>query len=133
MKHYCLGFIFNPDQTEVALLKKRSSDNYNPDCWNGVGGHVEPGETPVEAMSRETREEASLTIEPTQWHTVGCLSDGSNYRVDVFVVLTQVDALTTTTDETVKMFNRQHARSQSLAHGVEDILDNWLNGGMYEL
>ena len=133
MKHYCLGFIFNPDQSEVALLKKRSSDAYNPDCWNGVGGRVEQGETAVEAMSRETLEETAVHIDPAQWHTVGCLSDGSNYRVDVFVAATQVESLTTTTDETVKMFNRQAARAQSLAHGVEDVLAKWLNGGMYEL
>lgn len=130
MKRYCLGFVFNREQTEVALLKKRSSDAYNPDCWNGVGGHVEEGETSIEAVSRETWEETSVRVDVQCWVTIGCLSDGVNYHVDVFAALTDVSGLSTTTDEAVQLFNRQEVRDQCLAHGVEEMLAKWLNGNV---
>lgn len=130
MKRYCLGFVFNREQTEVALLKKRSSDAYNPDCWNGVGGHVEEGETSIEAVSRETWEETSVRVDVQCWVPIGCLSDGVNYHVDVFAALTDVSGLSTTTDEAVQLFNRQEVRDQCLAHGVEEMLAKWLNGNV---
>ena len=34
-----------------------------PDCWNLVGGHIEPGEEPVDALHRECREEVGVAIE----------------------------------------------------------------------
>lgn len=35
--------------------------NY-PDCWDLPGGHVEPGETPRDAVRRECREELAVGI-----------------------------------------------------------------------
>lgn len=31
-------------------------------CWNGLGGKIEPGETPLTAIKRECAEETALTI-----------------------------------------------------------------------
>lgn len=36
--------------------------NY-PDCWDLIGGHVEPGETPVAAVRRECLEEIGVRVE----------------------------------------------------------------------
>jgi 8-oxo-dGTP pyrophosphatase MutT (NUDIX family) len=32
-----------------------------PNCWDVIGGHVEPGETTVEALARELEEEIGIT------------------------------------------------------------------------
>lgn len=127
VKHYCLGFIFNPDQSQVALLKKRSSDSYNPDCWNGVGGKVEVEETSVQAMARETWEETAMHISEEQWKRIGRLSDGKTFEVNVFAAVSD-QYPRTTTDENVMMFNRHSAQQKILAHGVEEILLAWFNG-----
>jgi len=127
VKCYCLGFIFSPDQSQVALLKKRSSDSYNPDCWNGVGGKVEVEETSVQAMARETWEETAMHISEEQWKRIGCLSDGKTFEVNVFAAVSD-QYPRTTTDENVMMFNRHSAQQKILAHGVEEILLAWFNG-----
>lgn len=47
-----------------ALLGHRHRDRrWYADCWDLVGGHVEPGETPEEAVRRECREEIGVEIE----------------------------------------------------------------------
>lgn len=46
-----------------ALLGHRHPARVNyPDCWDLVGGHVEPGESPHEAVVRECREEIGVTV-----------------------------------------------------------------------
>ena len=45
------------------LLVHRHPQRANyPDCWDLPGGHVEPGETPQEAIRRECREELAIEI-----------------------------------------------------------------------
>ncbi|MCI1261848.1 MAG: NUDIX domain-containing protein [Tetrasphaera jenkinsii] len=47
-----------------ALLGHRHPNRrWYPDCWDLIGGHVEPGETPEEAVRRECREEIGVEIE----------------------------------------------------------------------
>lgn len=37
----------------------------------GIGGHLEPGETPLEAVCREVAEETALVVKPEHMHFVG--------------------------------------------------------------
>ncbi len=73
MTEYVAGFLFkkvknfsyfineNRFTTEVALIKKIKPEWQNG-LLNGVGGKVEPGETPLQAMVREFKEETGETI-----------------------------------------------------------------------
>jgi 8-oxo-dGTP diphosphatase len=58
---YVAGFLFSDDGGKVLLIQKSHPD-WQRGKLNGVGGHVEPGETPAAAMQREFEEEAGLTI-----------------------------------------------------------------------
>jgi 8-oxo-dGTP pyrophosphatase MutT (NUDIX family) len=49
--------------TREGLLLQRRSDN---GLWGLPGGSVEPGESVVEALVREVREETGLEVEPTR-------------------------------------------------------------------
>jgi len=59
MQQYVLGFMFNPSRSKVVLIKK-NKPAYMAGLLNGVGGKIEEGETPMEAMQREFQEEAGV-------------------------------------------------------------------------
>ena len=62
-KHYVLGFVFTPDPNYVLLIRKAGrSFDWQQGKLNGVGGAVDAGETPVQAMQRECQEETGLDI-----------------------------------------------------------------------
>jgi 8-oxo-dGTP pyrophosphatase MutT (NUDIX family) len=62
LKKNALAIIFNDDM-EVLLLKRSSfEDQWMPNKWALVGGSVEDGEEPVEAVEREIKEETDLDI-----------------------------------------------------------------------
>lgn len=61
---YCLGFLFSfagPLPQVVLIQKTRPA--WMAGKLNGVGGHVEVGEFPHDAMVREFREETGVEIE----------------------------------------------------------------------
>lgn len=80
-KQYVLGFCFGPLLTTVVLIRK-TRPAWQEGRLNGVGGRVEEGETPAEAMAREFREEAG-DDEPLAWMQFGRLS-GGGWEVHLF-------------------------------------------------
>lgn len=101
---YVCGFAFNPGYSKVALIEKRRPD-WQAGLWNGIGGHVEEGESPLEAMRREFAEEAGLYV-PT-WECFAELLDATDpgsarWRVLFYCVAGQpLGELRTLTDERV--------------------------------
>jgi 8-oxo-dGTP pyrophosphatase MutT (NUDIX family) len=51
------------DAHQRAFIQRRSAHRrLFPDCWDIVGGHIEPGETPAEALRREITEETGWEL-----------------------------------------------------------------------
>jgi 8-oxo-dGTP diphosphatase len=46
----------------VLLVHRHPSRRWYPDCWDLVGGHVEAGELPDQAVSRECLEELGVQV-----------------------------------------------------------------------
>ncbi len=103
-QEYVCGFLFNTAGTYVVLIKRRESRAYRPGCWNGVGGKIETGETALQAMQREFKEEAGLDVK--DWKSFGTLlTDGGEAKIHFFYSEVEVDKLykvSTETDETVR-------------------------------
>lgn len=57
MTHYVAGFLFDDALSRVALIRKLKPE-WQAGRLNGIGGKIEPGETPADAMRREFCEEA---------------------------------------------------------------------------
>lgn len=82
MKTYCLGLSFTADKSEIAIIRKRKPD-WQANKLNALGGEVEDGEAPLDAMVREFDEEAGIQTGTDEWKLFGSLS-GSDFAVHVF-------------------------------------------------
>lgn len=51
-RQYVLGFLFNENLTKVVLVRKKRPE-WQCGLLNGVGGKIEDGEPPLDAMVRE--------------------------------------------------------------------------------
>jgi len=60
---FTLCFLVNKDQ--ILMLHRRFPPNQG--LWNGVGGHIDPGETPRQAVIREVSEETGYHIADPQF------------------------------------------------------------------
>jgi 8-oxo-dGTP diphosphatase len=82
---YVLGFMFNADLTEVVLIHK-SRPTWQAGLLNGIGGHIEMGESQLAAMVREFEEETGCRTlqENWQWCLQMNRKTPPEFSVDVF-------------------------------------------------
>lgn len=96
MTEYVAGFLF--DGYQVALVVK-NRPSWQAGRMNGIGGHIEAGETAREAMAREFREETGCS-DRILWKKFAVLS-GSDFVVNFFYSYGNTSKLKTTTDEKI--------------------------------
>ena len=93
--------MINPSTTEVLLIKKNRPE-FQKGKWNGIGGKVEVGETPIDAMVREFWEETGHCTPEALWERTITLDTPTDtvhfYRA---VVDSFHSAIHTKTDEEV--------------------------------
>ena len=99
MQEYACGFLFSTDRHRLLLIRKRRPV-WQAGHLNGVGGKLEHGETPIDAMKREFREEASLDI--ADWQP--CLTlTGPDWRGHFFRAFGDIDSARALTDEPLEV------------------------------
>jgi 8-oxo-dGTP diphosphatase len=77
--------LLEPAGARVLLgLRTRSPGRRYPGAWDGIGGKPDEGESLLEALAREAREEAG--VEPLDLTALGCFHDGE--RADAWYVAT---------------------------------------------
>ncbi len=59
-KNYVVIMLFNEECNKILLVKRNKKPYKN--CWNGIGGKIEEGETPLECAKRECMEETSISL-----------------------------------------------------------------------
>lgn len=61
MKVTTLGYLIQ-NNCYLMLHRTKKANDPNEGKWIGIGGHVEPGETPDECMIREAKEETGFSL-----------------------------------------------------------------------
>lgn len=86
-----VGFAFSDDLRTVLLIRKRRPAS-QAGKLNGVGGKVEPGETFLDAMVREFREESGIDTSPADWTHFATL-DAPRWQVAFFKAVLPLSVL----------------------------------------
>ncbi len=102
---YVVGFLFDEGDSNVALIRKKRPE-WQLGSLNGLGGHIEVGESPHAAMRREFREESGLDVE--FWREFCVLEgdggmSGEPWKVHFFEARGHVHRLTSMTDEQIQI------------------------------
>lgn len=101
---YVLGFMFDPSMTRVVLIRK-NRPTWQAGKLNGIGGKIEPEETPSQAMVREFREETGLQTVLQDWAHTGLVT-GEDYTVHCFKAVSErLEDVQSMTDEQVQIFD----------------------------
>jgi 8-oxo-dGTP diphosphatase len=66
----------------VALIRKERP-NWQKGLLNGIGGHIEGNEAPIDAMGREFFEETGIKVSIYDWKRF-CVMEGSGFQVFCF-------------------------------------------------
>jgi 8-oxo-dGTP pyrophosphatase MutT (NUDIX family) len=69
---YVIGFVMGEDPDDIIMIKKRRGPDWLIGKWNAIGGKIEPGEKPEEAMAREFREEVGASV--PSWEEFACVT-----------------------------------------------------------
>jgi 8-oxo-dGTP pyrophosphatase MutT (NUDIX family) len=80
---YCLGFLFSPDWRLFVSIMKDHGPPAVVNRINGIGGKIEDGETPLDAMVREFTEETGLVAPVPRWEHF-CTMEGEDWEVWCF-------------------------------------------------
>lgn len=99
MQQYVAGLLFDDNASRVALvLKNRPA--WQAGHFNAIGGKVEPGEGPSDAMVREFVEEAGVEMD---WQFQFTLGRPDTYEVFFFAAWNTeaLEAVTTIEDEPI--------------------------------
>jgi 8-oxo-dGTP diphosphatase len=104
MKHYVVGYLFSGDLQRVVLIRKTHPE-WQAGKLNGVGGQIEPNESPLRAMQRKFLAEAGTRL--TGWTQFATLTD-DNYFTAHFYWSLEIDLtdrqITSPTDEVAGWF-----------------------------
>jgi 8-oxo-dGTP diphosphatase len=120
------GFLFHVDGNGiwwVALINKLKP-SWMKGLWNGIGGKIEKGETPLQAMKREVLEEAGVSIE--NWNEFCLYKHGPENTIHFFWAKSETDTVGTlpvlvkTTEEVVEW----HLLGDMPSNTVENL--SWL-------
>lgn len=86
----CVGALIRDDRNRVYVHRRSASRRLLPGTWDVVGGHVETGETPEQALAREIAEETGWRLRRIEaqtadweWFHDGIVRRELDYLVEV--------------------------------------------------
>lgn len=94
---YVFAFLFDHSLKKVWLIEKQKP-KWQKGLLNGIGGKTELGETSIQAIVRELREEAGISINQDSLVEAGLIEgfddNGDPYEVVIFTGTTALELIT---------------------------------------
>jgi len=81
-QEYVLGIALSADRRKILLIRKLTPE-WQRGLLNGIGGKIETGETPIQAMLREFKEETGVITTLNHWSSLGTI-ESDVFKVFVF-------------------------------------------------
>lgn len=121
MVEYVAGFLFSEKRTQILLIHKLRPE-WQKGLMNGIGGHIEKGEAPVDAMHREFEEETGLT--GLKWYRF-VVVHSPQWRVHFFRAFDEkIWEASTKTDEQLKVVRVKEITHLGIVKTIENL--SWL-------
>ena len=93
MKQIAQILLFDRNNCLIIHLRDDKPDIPFPNHWDLIGGHVEAGETPEQALVRETKEEIGLELKQWRFFRRYECSVGDAYPNIKFIYHAEIDCL----------------------------------------
>ena len=125
------AIILENDKGEFLLaLRDNKSWIPFPNHWDLIGGHVEAGETPEEALVREVREELDIELpEYTFYKTFECL-DGDAYENIKYIYRGRlnipIEEITLLEGERAAYFSKDEITGLKFANIIKSVLLDYI-------
>lgn len=135
MQEYVLGLALSSDRQKVLLIEKKRPVA-QAGTWNGVGGKIELGESPNQAMAREFEEETGLVWPPHSWGSLGAIEQSDVFKVWVFFAHGDLQSAKSCTDEVVRVFSNHQLAHFPLTPPLKEIFaaleekGHWVSKGL---
>ena len=115
------------------LLRNKKQKDVNEGKWIGVGGRLEPGESPEECVCREVLEETGLTI--TEYRMRGVLTFSSEGWEDEYIFVFTSGKFSGDLKECdegeLRWIDKKEVMELNLWEGDRIFLKNILDGGPF--
>lgn len=88
--HCCVGCIVLSQDGKIVLQQRDSASPTYPDCLATFGGGLEPGESPIQALVRELKEELGAQVQESEVISLGAITErATNYSELIYVYFWQ--------------------------------------------
>ena len=127
-------FFVNDDHQVLLLLRDNKKNIPFPNCWDALGGHVDPGETPLECIVREMKEEIGYHLESPELFNIYDLDD----RIDCIFwqrANFDINKINLQEGQKLKWFSEQEIRAMEnaqIALGFKPILLEFFRKGPFK-
>lgn len=124
------GILFNKDFNRILLMQRSGDDPTGANTWEGVGGNIEYGETPEEALKREIHEEAGISeivIRNVAYVTI--VNGDAPYLIIAYICESQTETVTLSNEHQAFMWADQDECKAMLPPAIIDDFDK---NGVFE-
>jgi 8-oxo-dGTP diphosphatase len=128
-------FLFDRNNRLIIYLRDDKPDIPFPNHWDFIGGHLEDGETPEQALVREVREE--IGVELTEWRffrRYECVT-GDVYPNTKFIFYASIDdhaaGLPLFEGQRLTSIGHDERHNFRFANVLGDILDDFIAAGLW--